>query len=191
MWVRSIQTNLGTIEVETSIEMALPQAGGRRAELLVEANPGRYAYGLPIFLGLLLAVRRPRRWAYALGGYVLLLPVQAFSLTFYVLMQMVLFAQPSPHVLAVSQWQIEAIVYGYQLGSLVLPTVMPIVLWLWLDRQFVNEVLVRSWQRRVVSVVSIAPVAPCLPAQRPLARPVRPSAPEISSSTAAVLPQHR
>ena len=40
----------------------------------------------------------------------------------------------------------EIIVYGYQVGALVLPTLVPILLWLWLDSRFVNDVLVRGWR---------------------------------------------
>ena len=32
--------------------------------------------------------------------------------------------------------------YGYQAGSLVVPTLAPILVWLWLDRQFVAKVVV-------------------------------------------------
>lgn len=146
MWVRSVHHTPGTIEVDTTIEKALPGAAGRVAELTVEADPGRYAYGLPIFLALLLAARSRGLAARALAGYLLLLPAQAFSLSMLVLMQMVLYAQTSTRVLRVPQWQMDAIVYGYQVGSLVVPTLVPIMVWLWLDRRFFNDVVVRGWR---------------------------------------------
>lgn len=70
------------------------------------------------------------------------------------LMQMVLAAQADIRLLRVSQWQMEAIVYGYQLGSLVLPTLVPILLWLWMDRKFVNDVLIRSWRESLPPATS-------------------------------------
>lgn len=146
MWVRSVHHLPGKMEVVTSIEKAVPGAPGRRAELLVEADPARYAYGLPIFLALLLAARGPALAARAMVGYLLLLPAQAFSLTMLVLMQMVVYAQASTRLLKVSQWQVEAIVYGYQVGSLVVPTLVPIMVWLWLDRQFFCDVVVGGWR---------------------------------------------
>lgn len=36
--------------------------------------------------------------------------------------------------------------YGYQVGSLVVPTLAPILVWLWLDRQFVAKVVVPAWK---------------------------------------------
>jgi hypothetical protein len=69
-------------------------------------------------------------------------------------MQVLLATQLDVRLLRISQWQMEAIVYGYQVGALVLPTLIPVMLWLWLDRRFVNDVLVRGWRD------SLAPAAP-------------------------------
>ncbi|KQW26776.1 exosortase H-associated membrane protein [Acidovorax sp. 22279] len=146
MWVRQVHLSPGTMEVDTAISVPVPDAGGRRGEITIDVSTARYAYGLPIFIALLLAARGRGRLGRAAAGYVLLLPVQAFSLTMSALMQMVLAAQADIRLLRVSQWQMEAIVYGYQLGSLVLPTLVPILLWLWMDRKFVNDVLIRSWR---------------------------------------------
>lgn len=146
MWVRQVHLRPGAMEVDTAIEVPVSQAGGQRGEITIEASPGRYAYGLPIFLALLLAARGPGRVVRAVAGYVLLLPFQALSLTMYSLMQMLLAAQLNLRFLRISQWQMEIIVYGYQVGALVLPTLVPILLWLWLDSRFVNDVLVRGWR---------------------------------------------
>ena len=146
MWVRQVHRKPGAMEVDTAIEVPVAQAGGQRGEITIEASPGRYAYGLPIFLALLLAARGPGRVVRAVAGYVLLLPFQALSLTMYSLMQMLLAAQLNLRFLRISQWQMEIIVYGYQVGALVLPTLVPILLWLWLDSRFVNDVLVRGWR---------------------------------------------
>ena len=145
-WVRQVHLRPGAMEVDTAIEVPVAQAGGQRGEITIEASPGRYAYGLPIFLALLLAARGPGRVVRAVAGYVLLLPFQALSLTMYSLMQMLLAAQLNLRFLRISQWQMEIIVYGYQVGALVLPTLVPILLWLWLDSRFVNDVLVRGWR---------------------------------------------
>ena len=146
MWVRQVHLRPGAMEVDTAIDVPVAQAGGQRGEITIEASPGRYAYGLPIFLALLLAARGPGRVVRAVAGYVLLLPFQALSLTMYSLMQMLLAAQLNLRFLRISQWQMEIIVYGYQVGALVLPTLVPILLWLWLDSRFVNDVLVRGWR---------------------------------------------
>ena len=40
------------------------------------------------------------------------------------------------------------------LGQLVLPTLVPIMLWLWLDRRFVEDVLVRGWRDAMAPAAS-------------------------------------
>lgn len=162
MWVRGVHQQLGRMEVDTAVEIAVPNSGGRRAEVTLEADPGRYAYGLPIFAALLVAAwgaaRAPGRASRAALGYVLLLPAQAFSLVMYLLMQLAGAAQFDVRVLRVDQWQLEAIVYGYQVGVLVLPTLVPVLVWLWLDRQFFTDVIVRGWKQSLAA--SPAPQRP-------------------------------
>jgi hypothetical protein len=47
----------------------------------------------------------------------------------------------------VDPWQLEAIVYGYQVGVLVLPTLAPILVWLWLDQQFFRSFFMSRWKQ--------------------------------------------
>ncbi|MDO4724109.1 MAG: exosortase H-associated membrane protein [Comamonadaceae bacterium] len=156
VWVRQAQVighaqaeqgdgGAGHVLVETGIAVPVPESQGRHAEVLLEADPSRYAYGLAIFLALLLAARQPGLWRKALAGYCLLLPFQAFTVVFYILKEIVVAAQIDYALLRVSPWQVEAIVYGFQLGTLIVPTLVPILVWLWLDRRFFNEVIVQRF----------------------------------------------
>lgn len=151
LWTRSVRKVPGLIVVDTTVSVKDPQTG-RMGEVVLEADPGRYAYGLAIFWALLLAAwithRTPGRLPRALLGYVLLLPVQAFSLVAYLWMQLAGAAGYSARALFIDPWQLEAIVYAYQFGVLVLPTLAPVLIWLLLDRQFFNEVIVPGWKRR-------------------------------------------
>jgi hypothetical protein len=159
-WVRAVHRKPGSIEAETRIEVLVPNSGGRRGAIVVEADPARYTYGLPILLGLLLAARGakgPRRPARALAravaSYALLLPAQAFSLGACLLMEMVLAARGDLTALKAAGWQLEAIAYAFQLGTLVVPTLVPMLIWLWMDRRFVADVMAPDWHGR-------APVVP-------------------------------
>lgn len=155
IWVRTVRLAPGNMEVDTSVSVA--DASGRRGEITVDANPARYAYGLPIFLALLLAARGKGRVVRALAGYLLLLPAQAYSLTVFVLMQLILSTQLNIRSLRISQWQMELIVYAYQVGALVVPTLAPILIWLWLDRKFVTDVVMRGWNGGVSARASMRP----------------------------------
>lgn len=205
-WVRSVQAPPGRlVAFDSSVAVATAQTGGRLAEISLDAEPGRYAYGLPIFLALMGAAtvlqrRSPGRGWRVLAGYALLLPAQAFSLAMYLLMQLVLAAQLDVRVLRIDQGELEAIVYGYQLGVLVLPTLAPVLVWLGLERRFVNDVLVSAWRESLAPVPAAAvqaavptplAVTPA-PAPAPEAPvPAAPRRPEISSSAAAVLPPRK
>ncbi len=151
MWVRDVHKKPGQIEVDTSVGIVMPNAGGRVADVVVDADPGRYAFGMPIFLALVLAAwganRAPGRWQKAVGGYLILLPIQAFSLVMYLLMQVLVAANLDIRTLRVDSWQVESIVFGYQVGVLVLPTLAPVLVWLLLDRKFFGDVIVNGWKR--------------------------------------------
>ena len=59
MWVREVHLRPGVMDVDTRVAIPVPSAGGRKAEVTIDVNPARYAYGLPIFLALLLAALTP------------------------------------------------------------------------------------------------------------------------------------
>ena len=147
-WVRTIDKRPGHLEVDTRVRVAAETGDPQRvAELVVEANPARYAYGLPLFLALLVAARSGHWLRRALGGYLLLLIPQSFSLVMDVLRQIVMVAGGAA-ALGMAPWRLEAIALGYQIGSLLLPTLAPVFLWLWLDRTFFAAVIVDGWLRR-------------------------------------------
>lgn len=148
-WVRKVNRTPQMVEVETRIAVSVPGMDRRqgKAELVVDANPSRYGYGLPLYLALLIAARTRHFVRYALAGYVLLLFPQALALTMTLLRDIVANGGGAAN-LGVAQWQIEAIAFGYQLSTLLLPTLLPIVLWLWFDRAFLAAVVVDGWLRQ-------------------------------------------
>lgn len=149
-WVRSVQKAPGRIEVETRVEVKLPDNTKERgtAELVAQADPAHYAYGLPLFLALLLASRSRHFFRRAFAGYLILLIPQTFSLVFDILRQIMVSAR-NPAALGIDQWQMEAIAMGYQVGSLLLPTLAPVAVWLWFDRAFFAAVILDGWLQRV------------------------------------------
>ena len=57
----------------------------------------------------------------------------------------------SPAALGVAWWQMEGIALGYQSGSLLLPALAPVALWLWLDREFFAAVIIDGWLRKAAA----------------------------------------
>jgi len=137
-WVESVKKTPELIQVQSRLQ--IPMKGGV-GDVIVEANPSHYAYGQPILWALLLAAGGSGRVGKLALGYVLLLPAQAFSLTMDLVKQMAMAAPGGIRVLHIDQWQLELIGLSYQLGTLVLPTVVPIAVWLVLDRGYVERLV--------------------------------------------------
>lgn len=113
---------------------------GQTALLLPEVNPLLYTYGLGFFLALMLAARA--HWWKILAGVALLLPFQSWGIAFDLLAQVAIKLGPEIRAQAgLSGWRVEAIALGYQVGALILPTLMPVVLWAVFSRGFIESLL--------------------------------------------------
>src|SRR2546427_205292 len=127
-WVQRVDLETPrNLVVNSSVQVSNEQTGWRRAEAIVEVDPARYGYGLPVLVAMLLAAWGPGRWWRILVGYVALLPLQTFSVVSQVLMQLCLAARLDLNVLGIQTWQLEAIVYAYQMGGLMVPTLCPVL----------------------------------------------------------------
>ena len=114
---------------------------GQTALLTPEINPLFYTYGLALFLALMLADRA--KWWKILLGFAVLLPFQAWGIAFEVLAQCI---QLGPDVSAqagLSGWRMVAVGVGYQLGALIFPSLVPVVLWAG-SSQLIRESVLRS-----------------------------------------------
>ncbi|WP_326541234.1 exosortase H-associated membrane protein [Pseudorhodoferax sp.] len=121
---------------------------GMQGVLVAELDPVKYTYGLPLLLALLLAGSRYRLLRQSLLGYLALLPAQALCLALVLAFQVARAVGPSVSAQAGwSRWQVDLLAYGYQISVLLLPTLVPVLLWLWLDRRFFVAVLLEGWLR--------------------------------------------
>jgi len=117
-------------------------APGQTALLLPEVNPLLYTYGLAFFFALMLAVRA--RWWKILVGAAMLLPFQSWGIAFDLLAQVGIRLGPDVSAQAgLLGWRREAIALCYQIGSLILPSLMPVVFWAGFNRQFIESALRR------------------------------------------------
>lgn len=110
------------------------------AILLPEVNPLLYTYGLAFFAALMLA-SRAKGWKLLVGAFALL-PFQAWGIAFDFLVQVGV--KLGPEISAQTGligWQREVIALGYQIGTLILPTLIPVVLWVAFNRPFMERVL--------------------------------------------------
>jgi hypothetical protein len=117
-------------------ELEAVTSGTQVGFVVAEVNPLVYTYGLALFVCLMLATGA-RVWKIAVGAAVLL-NFQALSVAFDFLVQVAVMSGP---VVAsrtgLSQWQREAVALGFQFGTLIFPSLAPVLLWAAFNRVFI------------------------------------------------------
>jgi hypothetical protein len=115
-------------------------ASGQAAVLVPAVSALLYTYGLALFLALMLASRAT--WWKFLVGAALLLPFQGWGIAFDFLAQIGIRLGPGVAAQAgLGGWRTETVALGYQIGTLILPSLAPIVAWAALNRPFLTGLL--------------------------------------------------
>lgn len=104
-----------------------------------------YCYGLPLMCALFLAARaRGLLWKLPLCA-LMLVPFQVWGVCFEWLMVIsVRVGEFTRASTGFEVWQATAFTLGYQLGVLLFPTLIPMLLWLYFERRFVTTVVVEG-----------------------------------------------
>lgn len=110
------------------------------AYLTPEVDYRTFGYGLVLFWALMIASHPTGLWKKMALGTLIIVPSQVFSMCFHWLRKSVLIRGTETHIQAdISRWMLEVIAYFDQLGVLVLTPLVPALIWLLLDRDFVNK----------------------------------------------------
>ena len=135
--LRSVDADGAIVSVLTTLKPGQAVAGGA---VSVDVNMLLYSFGLPMFAALVLAAREPH-WPRILAiGYVVLLPVVAWGVVADFLKNIAITAGPMvASQTGFSPLQREAIVFAFQFGSLILPTVVPAAVWVLTHRAFLER----------------------------------------------------
>lgn len=113
---------------------------GRFGLLVPEVNPLLYTYGLAFFVALMLAANA-QLWK-IIAGAIALLPFQSWGITFDFLVRVGVKLGPDVAAQAgISGWQLDAIALSYQIGNLIFPTLIPVILWASFNRPFIKSLL--------------------------------------------------
>jgi hypothetical protein len=70
-----------------------------------------------------------------------LLPFQAWGIAFDFLAQIARLGSDASAQAGLSGWRLEGVALGYQVGSLLFPSLMPVVLWAAFSRRFIEGLL--------------------------------------------------
>ncbi len=135
--VRSVDLATATVVFTTTLRPGSAQAGGA---VSVDVNMLLYAFGLPLFAGLTLAARQRDWWRALALGYVVLLPFIAWGVLADFLKNIAITASPLiASQTGFSAWQRELIAFAFQFGSLILPAVVPAIVWVLTHRNFLER----------------------------------------------------
>lgn len=135
--IRTVESQGAIVSVLTTLKPGQAVSGGA---VSVDVNMLLYSFGLPMLAALVLAARE-RRWPLYLAiGYVVLLPVVAWGVVADFLKNIAITAGPMvASQTGFSSLEREAIVFAFQFGSLILPTVVPAAVWVLTHRSFLER----------------------------------------------------
>ena len=140
--VTGVESHGGVLSFVTALRPGESRTGG---VLTVDVNMLLYAFGLPLFVALTLAARQRPLWRPLVVGYLAMMPFVAWGVFADFLKNVAITASP----LVVSQAgfgrvQRDIIVFAFQLGSLILPAVVPAVAWVLTHRPFLTRLRSRE-----------------------------------------------
>ena len=123
----------------------VPHPSGHVADLSPEAVVLTYCYGLPLLVALFVAARAKGLWWKLPLCAAALLPFQAWGVCLSWLLQVAVQAGEFTRAKTYfSAWDQNLIALGYQFGFLLMPTLVPLLLWLFFERRFVITVAVEG-----------------------------------------------
>jgi hypothetical protein len=137
-------------QVQTRIPFQFPD--GSREALGFIITPLIYGFGLPLLFGLVMAsgVSFLRKMGTLLVGYVCVMLVQVWGVVWQTLKMLAFNFGPDAHQLVVDAGlSDEVIALCYQLGVLIFPPLVPIVLWVLANWQLIEQFT--GWQKQADS----------------------------------------
>ena len=136
--VRGVEQVGSVLTFATTLKPGSTSARG--AEITADVNMLLYAFGMPLYAALVLAAREPGWPRRLLAGYVALVPFVAWGVLADFLKTVAITSGPQiASQTGFVAWQREVIAFGYQFGTLILPTVVPAVAWVLTHRPFLER----------------------------------------------------
>jgi hypothetical protein len=139
--VRGVEVGGSSIAFLTTLKPGEGMGAGTGAGFIsVDVNMLVYAFGMPLFAALTIAAREAKWWRTLAIGYAVMVPFVAWGVLADFLKGIALVAPAAvASQTGFSGLQREMIAFAYQFGSLILPAVVPAVLWVLLHRAFLER----------------------------------------------------
>ena len=112
---------------------------GQIAQLVFSINALIYGFSIPLYTALVLSSpgNERQKWTRWALGFLILLLAQAWGISFDILKTLLFQMGPEMRQqMAFTRLEREMVALGYQFGSLVLPAVTPLVVWIGFHRAF-------------------------------------------------------
>ena len=120
------------------------QEGQPVGEVLFRLNALKYGYGVPLIAAMILATPNPlkAKLLFFVVAFLLLLPVQVWGVCCEALITIVFKLGDAIHnQMRMTRFSREMLALCYQLGYLIFPAIMPILIWAMMHRPFVRELI--------------------------------------------------
>lgn len=141
-WAEGVEQEGTTLALLTSLEApgmtGVPE--GQIAVLSPEVDFLKYGYGLPLLVAMLFASNARRLLAKVVLGALALLPFQVWGVCFDWLKQLGIEIGAAPF----SAMARELIALSYQFGYLVMPALVPVLLWVAMSRLFLSTFILEA-----------------------------------------------
>jgi hypothetical protein len=135
--VRGIEQAGSTVTFTTSLRPGTGVAGGF---VSVDVNLLLSSFGLPLLAALIVAAREPAWKRHLAIGYLVLVPFVAWGGLADFLKNVAITAGPAvASQTGFSAAQREVIAFAFQFGSLILPAIVPAIVWVLMHRRFLER----------------------------------------------------
>jgi hypothetical protein len=135
--ISGVTQGAGSITFATTLR---PGSGVATALVTVDVNLLLYAFGLPMLAALILAAREPAWKRHLAIGYAVMVPFIAWGGLADFLKNVAISSGPQlASQTGFDAAQREVIAYAFQLGSLILPAIVPAIVWVLMHRRFLER----------------------------------------------------
>jgi hypothetical protein len=140
--VQTIESGGSSLAFITTLR---PGEGIGTGVVSVDVNMLVYAFGMPLFAALTIAAREAKWWRTLAIGYAVMVPFVTWGVLADFLKSIAIAAPAAvASQTGFSGLQRELIAFAYQFGSLIMPAVVPAVLWVLLHRAFLERLRQRA-----------------------------------------------
>ncbi|MFK5986969.1 MAG: exosortase H-associated membrane protein [Pseudomonadota bacterium] len=143
-WFEKFIASVSLLNREIEVITWFSIAGSKMSQLAFDINPLKYSYGLPLFFALIFSYGGEPidKLLKCILAYLVISCAQVWGISFDIIRHLLFeFSSAYAAHFNFSSLQILLISYGSQLGFLLLPSLTPILLWIYLENKKFNSLI--------------------------------------------------